>query len=97
MVDYNVDELVKKAGGRYSLVTLMQRRMRELQRGLPALVDRKPSLLDTAVDELMNAKLWLAVGEEADGLRSARVAELNARHPAPVVQPTLGPGKKPGL
>ena len=96
MVNLNIDDLVKKAGGKYALVSLMQKRMRELQRGLPTLVDRRGTLLETAIDELMGGKLWLARGAEADGLRAERLAELQAHGAvAAPTPPALGSGPAP--
>ena len=97
MVTFSIDDLVAKAGGRYGLVSLIQKRMRELQRGLPSLVQRKGTLLETAVEELVQNKLWLATGEEAEGLRPERHAELQARPSAsPQPSPALGAGGASG-
>jgi len=103
MVNLDIDALVKKAGGRYRLVSLVQKRMRELQRGLPALTEKRGTLLETAIAELTEGKVWLAMGEEAAGLRAERAAELQAHAPAPTPQtpPALGapaaPPRKPPL
>jgi len=93
MVNLNIDDLVERAGGKYGLVSLMQKRMRELQRGLPALVEKQATLLQTAVNELVSKKLWLAKGEEADALREERIAELQAR-PSAQSTPAIGAGKR---
>jgi DNA-directed RNA polymerase omega subunit len=80
--DVNQDELMKRAGGRYRLVSLVERRMRELQRGLPPLVERRSTLLETAIEEFRSGKIWLAVGDEAAALQEARGAAAGAT-PAP--------------
>ena len=102
MVNYVIDDLVKKAGGRYGLVTLIQKRMRELQRGLPSLVERKTTFLETAIDELVGDKVWLATGKEAEELREKRAAEMQSQKAATAPQstPALGagvPAKKPKI
>jgi DNA-directed RNA polymerase subunit K/omega len=97
MVSYNIDELVKQAGGKFTLVSLMQKRMRELQRGLPPVTTRRATLLETSIAELGEGKVWLAKGAEADGLRAQRIVELQS-HGTPAPQktaPTLGPGSTP--
>ncbi|MHC5056222.1 MAG: DNA-directed RNA polymerase subunit omega [Planctomycetota bacterium] len=76
MVGYDSDKLIEMAGGRYRFVSLVQRRMRELQRGLTPLVERRGTLLATAIEELRQGKIWLASGEEAEKLNEERVDEL---------------------
>lgn len=87
MVGYDSDDLVKKAGGRYRFVSLVQRRMRELQRGLAPLVERRGTYLETAIEELRAGKIWIATGEEAEKLHEERVAELPEKA-APEKPPT---------
>jgi DNA-directed RNA polymerase subunit K/omega len=82
MVGYDNDALVQKADGRYRLVKLVQRRMRELQHGLPPLVESRGTLLATAVDELRQGKIWLVSGEEAARLHEERAGEIQ-EPPAP--------------
>jgi DNA-directed RNA polymerase subunit K/omega len=71
-----LEQLLNKVGGKYKLVVLYQKRMRELQRGLPRLV-----LLDTGNQwdvvskEIMDSKVDLIMGEEAAQMRK----ELAAR------------------
>jgi DNA-directed RNA polymerase subunit K/omega len=92
MVNFDVDSLVSVAGGRFRLATLVQRRMRELQRGLPPLVDKQESLMLTAVEELRQGKLWLATGDEAANLREERTAELQASAASPAAATPALPG-----
>ena len=76
MVGYDSDELIAKAGGRYRFVSLVQRRMRELQRGMQPLVKQEASFLATAIEELRQDKIWLVAGEEAEKLEEERVDDL---------------------
>lgn len=76
----DLDILVEKAGGRFKFVTLIQRRMRDLQRGAPPLVERSTGrLMQTAVEEYYQDKIWPVQGEEAEKLRAAREKEHGAR------------------
>ena len=52
--------------------------------------------VETAVNELVNAKLWLAKGEEADKLRDERMAELQAHPSAAQSTPAIGAGPSSG-
>ena len=83
MVGYDSDELIERAGGRYRFVVLIQRRMRELQRGAQPLVERKPTLFETAIEELRAGKIWLVEGAEADQAQLEHAAELPGSAPAP--------------
>ena len=74
MVGFDNDDLVRKAGGRFRFVSLIQRRMRELQRGAAAMVEGKGSPLEIAIEEFREGKIWLALGEEADKLREQLAA-----------------------
>ena len=85
--------LLAKVGGKYRLVTLYQKRMRELQRGLPRLV-----LLDSTNNwdvvskEIMDSKVDLIMGEEAEVMRkelAAREAEEAGEGAAKGEQPKL--------
>jgi DNA-directed RNA polymerase subunit K/omega len=76
MVGTDSDDLILKAGGRFRFVSLVQRRMRELQRGLEPLVERQGTFLETAIEELNQGKIWLVSGDEADKLNEERVGEL---------------------
>lgn len=76
------DPLVWKAGGRFKLVTLIQRRMRDLQRGAPPLVERSAgNLMQTAIEEYHRDKIWPVQGEEAEKLRKERTAQASLRSP----------------
>ena len=55
---YSSDDLVKKIGGKFRLVTLVQRRIRELQRGSRPLVDLKSDdLKEIVFHEIMEDKI----------------------------------------
>jgi DNA-directed RNA polymerase subunit K/omega len=74
-----LEGLLAKAGGKFKLVSLFQRRMRELQRGLPRLVQTDSiNLWEIVSKELHDGKVDLIIGEEAEVLRkeaAAREAE----------------------
>ena len=65
-----LEGLLNKVGGKFKLVTLYQKRMRELQRGMPKLtiVDSQ-NLWDITTKEIMDSKVDLKMGEEADAMR----------------------------
>ena len=77
-----LESLLAKVNGKYKLVTLYQKRMRELQRGLPRLVEiDSSSLWDVVSNEIMTSKVDLIMGEEAEQMRkelAAREAEESA-------------------
>lgn len=85
-----LDELLKKVKGRYRLVTLFQKRMRELKRDMPVLVElaegEKPSLEEIVRQEVSRGKVELVTGPEADKMR----AEL-AMHDLEDLPPVLAP------
>jgi DNA-directed RNA polymerase subunit K/omega len=66
-----LEQLLAKVGGKYKLVTLYQKRMRELQRGMPRLVESasESSMWDIVSAEIMTSKVDLIMGEEADHMR----------------------------
>lgn len=65
-----LEDLQAKVGGKYKLVTLYQKRLRELQRGLPRLADgTTPDPWDTVYSEVMSGKVDLVMGEEAEQMR----------------------------
>jgi DNA-directed RNA polymerase subunit omega len=65
-----LETLLNKVGGKFRLVTLVQKRMRELQRGLPRLVTIDTnSVWDVVATEIMDSKVDLIMGEEADHMR----------------------------
>jgi DNA-directed RNA polymerase subunit K/omega len=76
------DPLVWKAGGRFKLVTLIQRRMRDLQRGAPPLIEHPAgNLMQTAIEEYHQDKIWPVQGEEAEKLRKEHSARAPLRPP----------------
>lgn len=81
MVGFDHDDLVSKAGGGFRFVSLIQRRMRELQRGAAPFVEGKGTALDTAIAEFRSGKIWLALGEEADALREERTKSATGAAP----------------
>jgi len=76
MEDLNLEALKERAGSAYRLVTLFQKRMRELERGWPPLVDPAGRKLHQVVqEEFERGLIHLAIGEKADALREERSAE----------------------
>ncbi|HOX08280.1 MAG TPA: hypothetical protein PK280_17935 [Planctomycetota bacterium] len=75
-----IDDLAAKAGGRLKAVSLIQKRVRELERGWPALVpvEGRP-FIQVALAEFQKDLINLAVGADADKLRSSRVVEERER------------------
>ena len=65
-----LETLLTKVGGKFKLVTLYQKRMRELQRGLPKLVLCDTNdLWDVVSKEINDSKVDLIMGEEAAQMR----------------------------
>lgn len=65
-----LESLLAKVGGKYKLVTLYQKRMRELQRGLPRLIAAETTnLWDIVAKEIAASKVDLIMGEEAEQMR----------------------------
>jgi DNA-directed RNA polymerase subunit K/omega len=66
-----LEDLQNRMGGKYRLVTLYQKRMRELQRGLPRLVEvpAGEDNWDVVYKEIVTGKVDLVMGEEADQMR----------------------------
>lgn len=101
--ELDVDILARKAEGRIKAATLIQRRVRELERGWPALVPAEgKDYMQIAVEELLAGKIGLAMEEEAEKLRekravaererarvleAARRAEIEANRGAPAAPP----------
>lgn len=77
MVIFDVDVLSDKVGGRFHLVVLLQKRVRELMGGMPPLVKGTEGMTfeDIACAEILSGELWLASGEEAEKLRGEREKE----------------------
>ena len=70
--------VVEKVGGRFKLSTLIQKRLVQLNRGAPPLVEcqGKPSM-STVVEEILNDKIYLdnsnevvVVSDDAPGLEA---------------------------
>lgn len=60
------DVMVKRAGGRFKLTVLIQKRIQELARGAPPLValEGSRSLIDIAFEEIHQGKIGLDPVEE---------------------------------
>lgn len=74
-----IEGLLNKVGGKFKLVTLYQKRMRELQRGLPKLVEIDSlDMWEVVAKEINTSKVDLIMGVEAEQMRkdlAARGAE----------------------
>jgi len=71
MQDIETEEaLVQKVGGKFKLTTLMQKRMVELNRGAPPLVEIEgeddPDPWDIVVREILEGKIELATRDEIE-------------------------------
>ena len=81
MLDIDTEEeLVKLVGGKFRLTALIQKRMAELNRGAPHLVEfentDEPHLRDVVIKEILEGKIELAPMEELDhALQEAITAE----------------------
>ena len=67
----DIDRLTETVGGRFRLTYLVQRRMRELQRGLPPLIAdaEGKSWIMIAAEEVARGKVKLVYGEQAQKRR----------------------------
>ena len=66
MDDALLEELAQKAGGRFKLASLLQKRVRELLFGSPKLTETRSSyLMDIALDEIHAGLLSLKLPEIA--------------------------------
>lgn len=74
MVDLDIDVLAAKVGGRFHLVSLMQKRVRELMQGAHPFVEdvEDKALEQVAGEEVLAGSVWLLIGEEADKARQKR-------------------------
>ena len=74
-------DLSQAAGGRFRMVTLMQKRLRELQQGAPPLIENIENLADYEIvaEEIRQKKIWLITGQEAEDIREVRRKEIEAR------------------
>lgn len=66
MMDYDVEKLVEKVGGKYRLVTLMQKRMRQIRTELSRTErDINPlKIKEAVINEILEDKIYLDVNEE---------------------------------
>lgn len=64
------DELVEMVGGKFRLTSLIQKRIVDLNRGSPPLVEfednEEPTLRDIVIKEILEGKIELAIREELD-------------------------------
>lgn len=70
-----IDRLAEKFGGRFKLTVLLQKRVRELVRGAPRLVETDhKNLIDVAMEEVRQGKLQFEglLAEEEDGKKSKK-------------------------
>jgi DNA-directed RNA polymerase subunit K/omega len=75
-----IDKMAEQAAGRLKAVALIQKRVRELERGWPALIPTAgESLIQIALEEFRRELISLASGEEAEELRASRVIEERER------------------
>src|SRR5579862_3449076 len=81
MMDQDLLELLRaKVGGDYILATLYQTRMRELSSGLPPLVKTSsPDPWEIIAEEILQDKLSLAMGAEAERIRADLPEETAAK------------------
>ncbi|MDE0737871.1 MAG: DNA-directed RNA polymerase subunit omega [Planctomycetota bacterium] len=81
MLDINTEEkLVQMVGGKFRLTSLMQKRIVELNRGAPPLVEfednDEPTLKQIVIKEILEGKIELAKREELDqALQEAVIAD----------------------
>tara|TARA_B100000809_G_scaffold212367_1_gene216308 strand:- start:1335 stop:1706 length:372 start_codon:yes stop_codon:yes gene_type:complete len=81
MLDINTEEkLVQMVGGKFKLTSLIQKRIVELNRGAPPLVEfednDEPSLKQIVIKEILEGKIELAAPEELDqALQEAVIAD----------------------
>ena len=91
-----MDSLLARVGGKFKLVTLYQKRARELMRGMPPLVETEGlNSLEIVAKEILEGKVELITGEEAEKMRrelavreSEEIAALEHRKggPAPAAE-----------
>jgi DNA-directed RNA polymerase subunit omega len=66
-----IDTLSRKMGGRFKMTVLIQKRIQELVRGASPLVaidkEKKPSLIDIAVEEIIEGKVAFDLPAEEEG------------------------------
>ena len=66
MRDYDLDALAKKCGGRFKMSVLLQKRARELVKGVPPLIEYMDSAdpIDIALEELKRGLIELDFPEK---------------------------------
>ncbi|MHC4780630.1 MAG: DNA-directed RNA polymerase subunit omega [Planctomycetota bacterium] len=64
----NISLASEKAGGSFRLTALLQKRVVELMRGAPPLIDNpdRRDLIKTALQEILEDKIELAIDDEED-------------------------------
>ncbi len=76
----DVEKLAEKAGGRTRSAALIQKRIRELERGWPKLIEAETQdIIQVALEEYRRDKIWLVEGDEAEELRIQREVEERER------------------
>ena len=81
MLDINTEEeLVQLVGGKFKLTSLIQKRIVELNRGAPPLVEfednDEPTLKQTVIKEILEGKIEMGEREELDqALQEAVIAD----------------------
>ncbi len=61
-----IDEALERVGGRFKLTVLIQKRVQELNKGAPRLVDSESkNLIDVVIDEILADKIYLEADETA--------------------------------
>ena len=95
MEENDIDVLSDMVGGRFNLVVLYSKRLRELQRGAPPLVEAVDDMTHKGivVQEIKQKKVWLVQGEEAEALRLERSKAAEKLQPLP--KPGTEPPKPP--
>jgi DNA-directed RNA polymerase subunit omega len=60
-----IEDAIRKAGGRFKLTTLIQKRLQELNKGAPSLVELpgRP-MIDVVLEEILQDKIALVTEEE---------------------------------
>ncbi|HEY3322697.1 MAG TPA: DNA-directed RNA polymerase subunit omega [Planctomycetota bacterium] len=79
-----LETLLTKVGGKFKLVTLFQKRMRELQRGLPKLIETDATNpWEVVALEVSTSKVDLIMGEEAEQMRKETAMREAEELPVP--------------
>ena len=81
------EELIEKAGGKFALTSLLQKRVVELNRGAPPLVEMDPhekNLRRVACREILEGKISLAPLDEIEYSKAKQSEQIEA---APAEEP----------